>query len=420
MIQVLTGLQGSGKTYYAAAEIWKHIRKMHQAEITGNEYKYKKIYTNIEGIINNKYVEQIDMSKLYKMWEWELKQYLNYEKRMNYSTPLDVEFIKNLKINPDIKKPNELIIDIDIHEERVPQAHADNIEKFENDDEQLLKFIQKEHDKIDMEYIDYVKPAFEKEGLTHCLVVVDEAHNYFGNPLKAPWLRLLSYHRHYDDQDYLLITQDSKMLSAKVTALTAYTMRAINPLMRWRKDIFTYNVYSGGWIAWNNSNKLETKSLKAKEHIFSLYESGGKKTQETYFFKVILKLLASLALVGGFGYWIISDYGHKDKTKTKVIKDENTTTSKKRFTPALAAAQDRKLVKFIMSNNKMVNLESGKKFNLKSFNQLTKDSAEAKTYEKNGDGSITIYYEIDKEKIKSLGIEDEDNQKHYSSSHTFL
>ena len=75
MINLLVGLQGSGKSYYAVSEIWKHIKKMHQAEISGTTYKYSKIYTNIEGFIPNRYVETLDVSRLYKLWEWELKQY---------------------------------------------------------------------------------------------------------------------------------------------------------------------------------------------------------------------------------------------------------------------------------------------------------------------------------------------------------
>jgi len=81
MINLLVGLQGSGKSYYAVAEIWKHIKKMHQAEISGGSYKYKKIYTNIEGFTPNRYVETLDVARLQSIWKWELDQYMAYEKR---------------------------------------------------------------------------------------------------------------------------------------------------------------------------------------------------------------------------------------------------------------------------------------------------------------------------------------------------
>lgn len=106
-ITVGVGLQGAGKTYYAVAEIWKHIKKMHAAEINNESYKYKKIYTNIEGFIPNKYVEHLKFAELENLWKWENEQYLNFE---NITAPSELPKIKfDLKKEKNHKQFKNLI-----------------------------------------------------------------------------------------------------------------------------------------------------------------------------------------------------------------------------------------------------------------------------------------------------------------------
>jgi len=146
------------------------------------------------------------------------------------------------KITTTKAKP---VLEVDIDEIRVEESTVDNIEVFDNNDEKLFESIKDPDASLDPEFIQYTLPTFEEEGFTHCLIVIDEAHNFFGKQLSAAFKRLLSYHRHYHDQDYLLISQDHKMFNFAVCQLAAYSIRAVNPIMRWRSDIFTYNIYSG-------------------------------------------------------------------------------------------------------------------------------------------------------------------------------
>jgi len=232
-ITVGVGLQGAGKTYYGVAEVWKHIKKMHAAELNNESYKYKKIYTNIEGFIPNKYVSALKFADLENLWKWENEQYLNFE---------------------NISTPNELP-KIFFGEESELHPH-ENIEIITASDEKIFKAIQSNNDEeLESDYITFTRPTFEEHGFTECLFVIDEAHNHFKKSLSGALKRLASYHRHYD-QDYILITQDLNQLPRYITNLTVFTFKATSPAIRLKRDIFTYKIYSGGYISFRDDNKL--------------------------------------------------------------------------------------------------------------------------------------------------------------------
>lgn len=409
MINLLVGLQGSGKSYYAVSEIWKHIKKMHQAEISGTTYKYSKIYTNIEGFTPNRYVETLDVSRLYKLWEWELKQYKEYENRYEYKSPPDIHFDTTKKKDVHDIKP---ILDLDFEEKRIEESTIDTIEIFENDDQKLFESIKDPNATIDPEFIKYTLPYFEDQGFTNCLIVIDEAHNFFGGSIKPAWKRLLSYHRHYHDQDYLLISQDLKMFNFAVCQLAAYTIRAINPIMRWRSDIFTYNIYSGGWISFSGDNKLETKSLKAKELIFNLYNSGGKVLQKSHFFKIILKIGAIFVGMILFGIYTLGSYTHQDEVK--VI--ENNTTK-----PIQIIQQPKEQLQeiettlhvFNLAGANLIHQQTGKKFSYASFLGFLTENDKPVNTVKHLDGTATIYYKLTQETIENLQIGEKKDVKTY-------
>jgi len=403
LINLLVGLQGSGKTYYAVAEIWKHIKKMHQAEISGTTYKYNKIYTNIEGFTPNRYVETLDVARLYKIWEWELRQYKSYEERHEYKAPDDIDFVMTKKENEKKKEliPNDPLLNIDLEETRIEESSVDQIEIFDSNDQKLFESIKDPNASLDPEFIQYTLPKFEEEGFTHCLIVIDEAHNFFGGSgLKPAYKRLLSYHRHYHDQDYLLISQDHKMFNFAVTQLAAYSIRAINPIMRWRSDIFTYNIYSGGWISFSGDNKLETKSLKAKELIFNLYNSGGKKLQKSHFLKIMFKLLGFVFVVGFFIWYFIHDYGAKDK---KIVVENNVKKEVKKEVPK-EEKKSTHIEEFLIVGNSIINKRSGKKFQFTTFENLLSSDDKPLSYNDNMDNTVTVYYKLTNNTLQNLDI----------------
>lgn len=412
MINVLTGLQGSGKSYYAVTEIWKHIKKMHQAEISGTPYKYDKIYTNIEGLIPNRYVERLDVAKLYKLWDWELKQYLRFEAKNEYPMPPEIDFTP---AKEEKKRSVSEIIENEIEETRLEESVLDSIEVFETNDKKLLKSIRENENEADPEFIDYTLPHFQKMGFTNCLIIIDEAHNFFGGGLKKPWERLISYHRHYHDQDYLFITQDNKMLNNKVNLLTAYTIRAINPIMRWRSDIFTYGIYSGGYISFSGNNKLETKSLKASDLIFSLYESGGKKSAKSHFLKIILKLLGGIVILAIFGYFAVGNFTHSDPVVVN-HHDKNSTIKKKTIIKKEPKNYIPHYIEiFYLVGDDLIHKRTGKKFSYKNFKIFLTDQDTPKSFEENKDGTVKIYYQLTEQTINNLEIQRHDKKNNNSA-----
>ncbi len=313
-ISIVVGLQGAGKSYYAVAEIWKHIKKMHAAEISNEPYKYKKIYTNIEGFIPNRYVEHLKFGDLENVWKWENEQYKAFE---NISTPHELP-----KINFTIKKTKDKQIKQEFDpfdDEEIELHQLDDIEIISADDEKIFKAIMnKKSEEIQSDYINFTRPFFEKAGFTECLIVIDESHNHFPKSLSGALKRLASYHRHYD-QDYILITQDLNQLPRYITNLTVFTIKATSPAIRVKSDIFAYKVYSGGYISFRDDNKLETKRLKANPYIFGLYKSGSVKIPRSSMYKFFIMISLILALFGGLFYWTKTNYGGH-KTTVKVIK----------------------------------------------------------------------------------------------------
>jgi len=351
-ISIVVGLQGAGKTYYAVAEIWKHIKKMHAAEISNEPYKYKKIYTNIEGFIPNKYVDHLRFSDLDNIWKWENQQYKSFE---NVSTPQDLPTLKfSLESKKIEEKPQALDPE---NNEEIELNEVDNLEIISADDERIFKAIRnKKSDDIKSDYINYTRPYFEKAKYTDCLIVIDEAHNHFPKSLSGALKRLASYHRHYD-QDYILITQDLNQLPRYITNLTVFTIKATSPAIRIKSDIFTYKVYSGGYISFRDDNKLETKRLKANKYIFGLYKSGSVKIPRSSMYKFFLFMGTILLVFFGLIYWTKTHYGGHD-SKVKVVKrSQAVVINKVTSAPILTRIQFIKSKHTIFIKNKRINFQ---------------------------------------------------------------
>jgi hypothetical protein len=308
-ITVGVGLQGAGKTYYAVAEIWKHIKKMHAAELNNEDYKYKKIYTNIEGFIPNKYVEHLKFAELENLWKWENEQYQKFE---NVTAPAQ---LPQIEFNLKKRKKKQSIQEFDPYAFEESELHPqDDIEIITASDEKIFKTIQNQQsEELESDYITFTRPYFEEYGFTNCLIVIDEAHNHFKKSLSGALKRLASYHRHYD-QDFILVTQDLNQLPRYITNLTVFTFKATSPAIRLKSNLFTYKIYSGGYISFRDDNKLETKRLKANPYIFGLYSSGSVKITSSAMYRVMLGILGMiLLLVGGFMYFT-SHLGEGQKT----------------------------------------------------------------------------------------------------------
>ena len=402
-ITVGVGLQGAGKTYYAVAEIWKHIKKMHAAEINNEDYKYKKIYTNIEGFIPNKYVEHLKFAELENLWKWENEQYLQFE---NITAPKALP-----KIKFDLKKRHKEVtvqeFDPFAHEES--ELHPqDDIEIITVNDEKIFKTIQNnQSEELESDYITFTRPYFEEHGFTECLIVIDEAHNHFKKSLSAGLKRLASYHRHYD-QDFILITQDLNQLPRYVTNLTVFTFKATSPAIRLKSDIFAYKIYSGGYISFRDDNKLETKRLKANPYIFGLYSSGSVKIQKSAMYKVMFMIAMIIAGFVGSIYYYTSTLSEGKKT-VKVSVTRPTVAQKKKILDEV----DLKRYEFVQIGSKVI--YENRRVDVTVFESMLSKKDKFLFSTGQLDGSVKRVYLLTRKTLTKIGVKQDEKRKNYDN-----
>ena len=386
-IEVIIGNVGAGKTYYATYTIWQEIKKIYNAEMQGTKYKYTHILTNIEGIAENKYVKQLKVRDLIELYKIELEQYNKWELGNQEINMEDVDFNAPRAI-PDWEQ--HTLNDIITH---YPNKE-DKIRDFKSLNDKILQHINIPSER-ETAYINHIKPLFAKADFANCLIVIDEAHNFF-KTLSGAKERLVSYHRHYD-QDYIFITQDLKQLNRKVTGIAQKTILARNPVAKATKT-FNYKVYSGGYISFRDTNLLEKVKLKADPDIFRLYHSGSTKKQKSYLLKILIKPLLAVAVVtiGTFFFLThLNSFSKDSQTHPKHI-------VKKEITPA-PTPEVIKYSTIQVTKIKNFYFYQGKKYYWIEFRQaLNKCQAVATNYIKNLDSTITLTYRIkDKECLKN-------------------
>ena len=378
-IEVIVGNVGSGKTYFATYRIWQEIKKIYEAEQKGVEYKYKRIYTNIEGIKPNKYVKIIKVKELINIFEEELKVYKDFESQTKAIKLVDE--LKKIRESGFKIENNNSLEDDDLETHFI--NYDDPVRKWESEIDKMLHDIALVNEDVEEEFIRITKPKFKEYGFTDCLFVIDEAHNFF-KFLSPGALRMFTYHRHYD-MDFLLITQDLRQLDRRLLGVTEKVIKAVNPTLRASKD-FKYKVYSGGYISNRDTNLIDRITLKADPDIFNLYNSGGTKQSKSY----LLKLLATPLMLISFviiGYIALINYFPKflvQKTQHKTVKHKKKKEKEKIKWKDLQVTSAGDFV-----------IYKGQKYDLDTFNAvLMKCGARLNRVVKNLDSSITYFYKI--------------------------
>ena len=176
MVDLVIGVPGSGKTYFAVDRLYKLI--------TSESKRYKHIYTNING--------------------------LNYQK---------CNEIANI---PDYVKPFEFD-DLNTH---IIDEYNFFIEQREKKTKKIPKIALKTDDntlelpKIEDEPIVDYDEACKQSGIyapfLDSLIIIDECHLYFEDKTDEPKIRFLSYHRHFNI-DIILITQGKNLIHKKIS-----------------------------------------------------------------------------------------------------------------------------------------------------------------------------------------------------------
>ncbi len=234
MISFITGVPGSGKTYFAVNEIHKYLvkpnytffqKQLKKLNLIKSEFgKYDIVYTNI-----NEFRFDLMQSKSKEL----------------------IFFNKSNEKDNEICFFDKLVI---LH-----NLYLSNV--------------------TDKELIEKAKEL----NLYKALIVVDEAHSYFDkqNDTLIWWL---TYHRHLY-QELIFITQNLSLVNSKYKIICEVFIRAHSSSLKLNKSIFPYSIFMDSRMS--QKSKVGKKKLKFNKDVFTLYHSGD----ETKADNVILKFL---------------------------------------------------------------------------------------------------------------------------------
>jgi len=246
MIYLITGVPGSGKTYYAVNKIYEFIND--------KDCKYKYIYTNIN--LNFKKCEQIKSNFVKQLVLDDLLQRIEKDYELS-------ELFKNNKLFDE--ETGELITDYDL----------------------------------------YVRNKLKLfEPYEHSLIILDECHLYFTEKTDPKMLRFLSYHRHFDI-DLYLITQNKSLINRKYLAFVENMIIGVNPSKRFFSKVFVYKIYAS--YKEYNSNLAGKEKLKFDKKIADCYNSGSNKIPKSFTQKLLLPLII-ISIIAFGGFFLFKNY----------------------------------------------------------------------------------------------------------------
>lgn len=316
MIDLITGVPGSGKTYYSVYRVYDLI--------TAKEKKYKHIYTNINGFnykLANElakeedYVKPFEFADLRSHMESEYTYHMESKDKIAKSSRL----IKPTK--PDLIVPHDVYDCLsDDKKEELDSKYDALLEKYDLDMLTYKKaLMQNQSDNVRLinlkkQYDKTVKDDGVYDIFIDSLIIIDECHLYFEERSDEVIIRFLSYHRHFDIDMYL-VTQNKNLINKKYlsfveTMYIAYpaSKRIFSKAFRYRKYA-SYQEYHG--------NIMGNISFALKKKVFQLYSSGSNTIGKSYFSKMALPIVVILSL-SILAYLYLSD-SITSPAKTKPI-----------------------------------------------------------------------------------------------------
>ncbi len=313
MINLITGVPGSGKTYLAVKFIYD--------EVNSKEPKYKFIYTNIN---------------------------LNFDKCDKYKK----DFVKPLKLDDLMQRIekdyelSELFKNNKLYEFYIPFKIVFSPIKPNNFS--LITYLPdfSKYFKLVTDYDSYVRGKLKLfEPYEYSLIILDECHLYFDSNVDKKLLRFLSYHRHFDIDMYL-ITQNKSLINRKYLAFVENMYIGENPSKRLFSKVFVYKLYAS--YKESKNNLVSKEKIKFDKKIADCYNSGSTKIHKSLAYKLLIPIfimaiftfLAFKALTNKFkcGHFIcdepkkvvqIENKGKKVETKSTDIKNFRTNNKHK-------------------------------------------------------------------------------------------
>lgn len=248
MIQIITGLPRSGKTYRAVKYIYDFFVN-HKAK---DYSKYEYLYTNIGGF------------KFKEINEILLSHSVNKDDSESFikeTIPLKFE-----KIYEHLEKLYEMAED-------------------EKEDEELIKYLQ-------------------YHNLTPSLFIIDECYRYFSkrsDPVLVWWL---AYHGHLG-MDIILILQNKSLMHSDYKAFTEVFIDAQPKSKSLRDNQLRYHHYASD--SYSKEQRYNTDSLIGKKEIFDLYKSGDIHKPQKIVYKFISIAIGALFVVFMLANYFVTD-----------------------------------------------------------------------------------------------------------------
>ena len=256
-IELITGVPGSGKTYFAANMMKKIYDK-----------KSKLIITNVNlKIEHDEFIQALDVENLYLFAEREYKLFHYHKQRVK-------EFKKELQEKEERESETlQLKYDIDIPE-KIEVIELTKPTKFDKD--YIEPYINN--------YDNYLKASGLLEHYGGSYIFWDEAQNDLeeNDPI---WIRFFSYHRHFSI-DIILITQDISLIHRKYRPFIHKFYFGQNASKRLISTTLKYKVYCDA----REFEKffIEKISLSMKKEIHDFYDSGEKNLDKSVFLKKMM------------------------------------------------------------------------------------------------------------------------------------
>lgn len=272
-VNFLTGVPGSGKTYFAVNELSKALEK-----------RDRPIFTNINlHIPYNEVLKPFDVKDFHDFCSRELAFFDSYRNQQS-------ELRKN--------------------REEFGEYSTDYIDEVNNSSDNYDEALKN-------------SGILDKYGSSY--IIWDECHNDLDrtNPVYVRWL---SYHRHFEGMDVLLITQSLDLVDRKYKRFADKFYFGVNPAKRLFSTTFKYKVYTDHREY--SKHLIEEISLPSNRKIFALYDSGHYKVNKSAAFKKLAPIFALVVFIALFTKYFLFGYVlGSNKTSEQQIADSSTVPS---------------------------------------------------------------------------------------------
>lgn len=230
MIELLTGVPGSGKSYFATHRLKEEYDK-----------RSRPIFTNLNlKIPYDDVLQPLDINEFHQFCKDELAYFQKF---------------RDSQSSISIK--------------------SDDFEDINNDP---------------LNYDEELKKSGLLDKFGNALILWDECQNDLSD-LDDAYLRFMSYHRHFEGMDVLLITQNLSLIHRKYKGFIDKYFFGQNAAKRLLSSTFKYKVYTDHREY--SKYHIEDISLSSDKKIFALYDSGFYKVSKS----ALLKKMAPISLL---------------------------------------------------------------------------------------------------------------------------